>query len=109
MINFNIFRTFQLSDNDCGGILIGDSGVIEYKLFETYNTNEFCVWIVASEKQSIVFNMESSGVREPSYYSTSCDQVVLTEMDPTDGTLGYPFILRLSDLLLYSKLIVYPI
>ncbi|ODM99091.1 CUB domain-containing protein 2 [Orchesella cincta] len=53
--------------NECGGILTGDQGLIEYKIGTDYNNYERCLWTVRTYyRAQIRFTLEESGI-EPRF------------------------------------------
>ncbi|CAL8128157.1 unnamed protein product [Orchesella dallaii] len=71
-----------INESKCGGVIVGETGEISYKLDESYLNNERCVWLVHSpNNSSITFNLQDAG------FEKCCDFVSVTTIDPETGTL----------------------
>jgi len=47
----------------CGGVLSGSSGYISYKLDQSYNQNERCIWTIkAEDRESVRIRVRTSGL-----------------------------------------------
>ncbi|CAL8146997.1 unnamed protein product [Orchesella dallaii] len=64
----------------CGGVFVGNSGVINYKLNESYGSNEECVWLIEVPlAESIFFELEG-GEFDPRW-----DYIIVSSIKPFIG------------------------
>ncbi|CAL8129418.1 unnamed protein product [Orchesella dallaii] len=71
-----------INESECGGVIVGETGEISYKLYGRYMNNERCIWLIHSPNStSITFNLQDSG------FERCCDFVTVTTIDPETGTL----------------------
>lgn len=69
-------------DNNCGGIIRGDKGILKYKISEDYLNNERCVWLLQTPNHtSITLKLLKDG------FETCCDHILVTTIDTDTGTL----------------------
>ncbi|CAL8128147.1 unnamed protein product [Orchesella dallaii] len=72
----------SITESECGGVIVGETGAISYKYEESYFNPERCVWLVHSPTStSITFHLRQAGFEK--YY----DFVSVTTIDPETGTL----------------------
>lgn len=58
---------------ECGGILVGESGMIEYKIGEQYTPGEHCVWMVrANRKRFVKVRLLTNGIIPPCNTGPGC-------------------------------------
>jgi len=74
-------ETWVEQTEGCGGVLVGSSGYISYKLGEAYNANERCLWTIRSDtdRESIRIKVRNSGL-------DSGAVLIVTEVDFEDAT-----------------------
>ncbi|CAL8069667.1 unnamed protein product [Orchesella dallaii] len=71
-----------VEDNVCGGVIIGDDGILRYKMNVQYWNNELCVWLLlAPNSGSITLNLIQNGFEE------CCDILFVSTIDPKSGGL----------------------
>ncbi|CAL8146580.1 unnamed protein product [Orchesella dallaii] len=64
----------------CGGVYVGSSGVINYKLNERYRSNEECVWLIEVPlAESIFFELEGGE------FEAGCDDITVSSIKPLIG------------------------
>ncbi|CAL8128139.1 unnamed protein product [Orchesella dallaii] len=71
-----------INQNECGGVIVRETGEISYKFEETLNY-ERCVWLVHSPNStSITFHLRHAG-----FDDECCDFLAVTTIDSETGTL----------------------
>ncbi|ODM91721.1 Deleted in malignant brain tumors 1 protein, partial [Orchesella cincta] len=76
--NTNVF----VEDENCGGLIIGENGLLNYKLRTYYPNNERCVYLLHSpNSRSITLELLEDE------FEVCCDFLHVNTIDPTNGTL----------------------
>ena len=74
--------------DECGNILIGDLGHIQYHLTSQYEDLSRCTWVIESLTLSkISLKLIKDG------FESCCDFLVATPLNVDDGTLGESLIM----------------
>ncbi|CAL8140029.1 unnamed protein product [Orchesella dallaii] len=72
----------SVEDVECGGVLTGDAGILNYKLGMDYSNNEWCVWLLHSKaSMSFTFYIIQEG------FESCCDYLLVNAIDPESGRL----------------------
>ncbi|CAL8069683.1 unnamed protein product [Orchesella dallaii] len=76
-----------VQDDRCGGVIIGDMGVLKYKTDRHILVNERCLWLLnAPTSTNITFKLENNGF-DTGLYSGLYTFILVTTIDPSTGKL----------------------
>ncbi|CAL8070959.1 unnamed protein product [Orchesella dallaii] len=76
-----------VQDDRCGGVIIGDMGVLKYKTDRHILVNERCLWLLnAPTSTNITFKLENNGF-DNGLYSGLYTFILVTTINPSTGKL----------------------
>ncbi|CAL8069663.1 unnamed protein product [Orchesella dallaii] len=71
-----------VEDDNCGGVIKGERGVLKYKIGTDYVNNERCVWLLHSPNSTnITLKLLKDG------FESCCDSLLVNTIDPENGSL----------------------